>query len=95
VQLFDELFCLVHLPGAKNNQQPTTVQLWDTFDEENALWDHNDAAVQGLHLQAPENVDTDPVYQVWKRFRAWLEFYLQPDDVGVLVAWNDKTCNLT
>jgi len=32
VQLSAELFRLVHLPGAKNNQQPTIVRLWDTFD---------------------------------------------------------------
>jgi hypothetical protein len=74
--------------------------LWDTFDEyvnpgENTLWDPNATAVHGLHLQSPEIVDVDPVYLVWKHFRAWLDFYLQRDDVGVLIAWNGETCNLT
>jgi hypothetical protein len=52
-------------------------------------------AVNGPHSQSPEIIDADPVYQVWKRFRAWLDFYLQPDEVGILIIWNDKTCNLT
>jgi hypothetical protein len=32
---------------------------------------------------------------VWKRFKSWLDLYLQPDDDGVLVAWNGEKCDLT
>jgi hypothetical protein len=51
--------------------------------------------VHGLHSQSPEIVDADPIYLVWKRFKSWLDLYLQLDDDGVLVAWNGETCDLT
>ena len=55
----------------------------------------NETVVHGLHSQSPEIVDADPIYLVWKQFRAWLDLYLQPDDGTVLVTLNGKTCDLT
>jgi hypothetical protein len=58
------------------------------------LWDSQFSSIHGLHAQSTEIINAGSIFPVWSRFTNFIYRHFSDDDVGILVAYNGKTCDL-
>ena len=71
-----------------------------TFDEyvnpgSNAVW--NEAASSAsnkLHRHDPRIVNANSLHELWKRFSTFIKSNVGRHQKGIMIAWNDKSCDM-
>ena len=98
IQLSAEIFVVLY-DEHDLTAEPTICHNNKMFNEyinpgENALLDPQCSSIHGLHAQSPEIINADSIFPVWSRFTDYIDQHFSDDDVGILVAYNEETCNL-